>query len=232
MLADIAATWTKIETELKCISLPTILRHLGSSLDSTLTLLGFADASEACCGVVIYVRSGALDSQATAVTLLCAKSRVAPLKKVSLARLELCAAHLLALLIKSVTDEIKQRREIDNVIACSDSEVTLAWIRASPHRWHTFVANRAAAIQEIIPPESWYHIAGKLNPSDVISRPVTPNELTNRKEWFEGPPWASLSQAQWPCTPCKTTPSPSSIPELKEVVLAINQRSDTHPLDE
>ena len=229
---DIAAAWRKIENELKYISTPTVPRHLGVSKNSKLTLLGFADASEKCYGAVIYVRTGDYESSADAVTLLCAKSRIAPLKKVSLARLELCAAHLLALMIQTVTYEIGERKEIDQVVACSDSEITLAWIRSSPHKWHTFIANRTAAIQDIVPPENWYHIAGKLNPSDVISRPVSPSDLLKQTEWFTGPSWARRAQSQWPCTPVKTVMVPRVVPESKEVVLFHNLGTEIHPLDD
>ena len=62
-------------------------------------LIGFSDASErAYCGVV-YVRS-IEKSGGSQISLALAKTRVAPLKKVALPRLELGGAHLLAQLMK------------------------------------------------------------------------------------------------------------------------------------
>ena len=164
--------------------------------------------------------------------ILCARSRIAPLKKVSLARLELCAAHLLASLLKSVLDEVEQRVKYENVLAFSDSTITLAWIRASPHKWHTFNANRTAYIREIISPECWSHVPGNVNPSDIISRPLTPRELAERDEWFQGPQWAYLPKAQWPTTPCIGLSSPSQVPEQKQISLVQTSQPVPSVLDD
>ena len=58
-------------------------------------LHGFSDASEVACGACIYLRSTDVQGNIT-TRLLCSKSRVAPLKRLSLPRLELYAAMLLA----------------------------------------------------------------------------------------------------------------------------------------
>lgn len=61
----------------------------------------FCDASESAYGACIYLRSTNSRSEYT-VRLLCAKSRVAPIKKIPLPRLELSGAVLLTKLIKNV----------------------------------------------------------------------------------------------------------------------------------
>jgi len=58
-------------------------------------LHGFSGASEGAYGACIYLRSVDILGNIT-TKLLCSKSRVAPLKRLSLPRLELCAAMLLA----------------------------------------------------------------------------------------------------------------------------------------
>lgn len=71
--------------------------------------------------------------------------------------------------------------------AWSDSQITLSWIRSSPHRWKTFVSNRVAYIQEKVPPASWSYVNTKMNPADIASRGSLPSELLHNSMWFNGP---------------------------------------------
>ncbi|XP_073956539.1 uncharacterized protein [Choristoneura fumiferana] len=217
--SDIQKIWTQIQNELSNLSQIKIPRHVGVFPCSEITLVGFADASEKCYGAVIYLRIGSLTSPASSVSLLCARSRLAPLKKITLARLELCAAHLLAQLVQAVLKVFNARCKVNNIIAFSDSTITLAWIHSSPHRWQTFIANRTSAIQEIIAPQFWHHIPGHENPSDLISRPVTPNKLIDNHTWFQGPQWLSLSHDQWPVSSFDKDNIPTVMPESKSVSL-------------
>jgi hypothetical protein len=72
-----------------------------------LEIYGFSDAREVAYGACIYLRS--IDVQGKITTrLLCSKSRVAPLKKLPLPRLELCAAMLLANMYHASTRALKR----------------------------------------------------------------------------------------------------------------------------
>lgn len=123
-----------------------ITRRILYNESSRIELHGFCDASERAYGACIYVRITDSNHQHH-VTLLCSKTRVAPLKIVSLPRLELCGAFLLSRLYQRVVESLNS--DFDAKHLWSDSTIALAWIACEPNRWHTFVANRTAEIQRL-----------------------------------------------------------------------------------
>ena len=82
----------------------------------------------------------------------------------------------------------------------SYSTITLACINAQPNRWSTFVANRVAEIQDVIPPSKWSHVPTKLNPADAASRGTSQNLLSSNL-WWHGPPFLLVDKTQWPKKP-------------------------------
>lgn len=86
------------------------------------------------------------------INFVCAKTRVAPVKPISIPRLELQAAWLLAQLIRHVAGILKIKSR--NILAFSDSKVVLSWIAKPPSNWTIFVRNRVARIIEIVPFEN------------------------------------------------------------------------------
>lgn len=201
--AYIENKFNKFHKELSYLEQIKFPRHVGIIADSHVTLLGFADASERCYGAAVYIRVSSNDDDNGSVFLLTSKSRVAPLKNTPLARLELCAALLLANLLSSVVEVLSKRCKINNVFAFSDSTVTLTWIHSPSHKFHTFVANRIVEINSKLPAKHWFHIDGTENPADVVSRPVTPKQLLDLTFWFTAPHWFSFPLNQWPIKPFK-----------------------------
>lgn len=101
------------------------------------------------------------------------------MKNISLPRLELCAAQLLANLFQKVIESLDIK--FKNVFLWSDSTIILCWIKGSPHRWKIFVANRVGEIQSLTDKNSWHHVKSADNPADLISRGIVVNELVNSK---------------------------------------------------
>ncbi|KAI5748367.1 hypothetical protein M8J77_024789 [Diaphorina citri] len=192
---SICQKWTKFVQELPLLQDFKISRHLSIVKNSTVKLIGFCDASSAALGACVYVH---VDTGGAIFThLICAKSKIAPVKYVTIPRLELCSALLLAKLIDSVLSVFKSRYEIDQLVCFSDSQVALYWISSPPLRWKTFVANRVSKIQELVSEDKWFHVKGTENPADCLSRGITPKELISHKLWSCGPPWLATPVASW-----------------------------------
>ena len=156
---------------------------------SRLEVHGFGDASQKGFGAVVYLKYWDPKEGIFKVSFVTAKSKVAPLKSITLPRLELLAALLTAKLVKFV---IKALHLKDPTYYCwSDSKVTLSWIKGNPHDWKMFVANRVSAIQNLTPPENWYFCPGTENPADLITRGLLVEKLLTNPLWLWGSPWLS-----------------------------------------
>lgn len=162
----------------------------------------FGDASEKGYGACVYLRVPITDGSFK-VSLVLSRGRVAPIKKMSVPRLELMGALLCARLSVFVKTALHLT---DVQMYCwTDSTVALSWIKGDPNRWKTFVANRVTEIQSLIPPVQWHHSPGKDNPADLISRGAFAEDLISSTLWLNGPPWlsehtASLLQDEVPVT--------------------------------
>lgn len=149
-------------------------------------LFGFSDASEKAIGACIYVTSGDQNNVLQS-HLLCTKSRVAPLKVLTISRLELEAALLLSQLCNTVQSACKTR--IKTVRLWSDSTIVLGWLQTSPHLLKTFVANRVAKTRELTEGATWQHVRTADNPADILSRGTSIDELKISNLWWHGPAW-------------------------------------------
>ena len=147
---------------------------------------GFGDASERGYGAVVYLRIPCGDGTHE-VSLVTSRARVAPLKRVTLPRLELLGALMTARLVVFVQQALKLS---EVVYRCwTDSMVALGWVQGDPSRWKPFIANRVTEIQELTSPVNWGHCAGKDNPADLVTRGLSAESLVSSKLWLEGPVW-------------------------------------------
>ena len=112
---------------------------------------GFCDASEMSYAGVIYLKT--LDILGNVnIEIIAAKTKLAPLKRVSLPRLELCGALLMAKLFQRVKNNLILLNIQPQYYAWTDSTIVLDWLNGNSYKWKTFVANRVSKIQSLLAP--------------------------------------------------------------------------------
>lgn len=108
-------------------------------------LHGFFDACQYAMAAVIYLVVSLLSAGST--TLICSKTKIAPLKKLIIHRLEVTAALLLAELIHQVKGSLHEK--VEAIHLWTDFQVTFMWINSHASRWMDYVRNRVTPIEEI-----------------------------------------------------------------------------------
>jgi len=194
---DLVETWNTFVAQLSSLSEIEIPRSLQISRLKVIQLHGFSDASESGYSAVVYLRCSE-DNESVIVRQLISKTRVAPLKRITLPRLELCGSHLLAKLISYCLSLLKPHYTVDQTFAWTDSTIVLSWIQTPPYRLKTYIANRISHIQQLVPSHIWAHVNSSSNPADCASRGIMPLELKEHPLWWHGPPWLSKSTSLWP----------------------------------
>lgn len=192
---EIQVKWLNFRQELPHLEKLKIPRWTGNSkIDKLIELHGFSDASEKAYAAVVYIKVVDLEDNVK-VAILAAKTKVAPIKSISLPRLELCGALLLAHLLEKVVKAMNFNEVA--VHAHTDSQIVLAWLQSRPSRWKTFIANRTSEILRIIPADHWHYVRSEENPADCASRGITPLLLLSHSLWWNGPIWLRNSVANW-----------------------------------
>lgn len=212
---EIAFEWSQFCDNLKHIENVKIPRWLGINKDSVLQIHGFADASEKAYGVAFYLRANNDDIITT--NLVFSKTRVAPIKRFTVPKLELSAAHLMSLLLEEVC--AAHNVDIKNCFLWTDSMIVLHWINKCPTKLDTFTGNRVAIIQEKTEKAQWKHIATKQNPADIASRGIFPNEIVDNVLWWNGPSFLTEKIDHWPRNAIK----------LKNSDIEIINKTEKHP---
>ena len=195
--SSIQDVWHKWRLELPCLLDRHVPRcYYPKDADIvTLALHGFSDASEDAYAAVVYLQM--TDSNQTIHTsLVMSKTKVAPIKRLSIPRLELCGAVLLSKVLARVKEVLGM--SMNDVVAWTDSTVVLSWLTGNPRRFKTCVGNRVAEIVDRIPSDRWRHVPGASNPADCASRGLYPSELLQHQLWWEGPTWLKSHSTEWP----------------------------------
>ena len=168
-------------------------RYFNRERDKT-ELHVFADASEDTMCAVAYLRSQPKEYSAD-LAFVIGKCRVAPMRHLSIPRLELQAAVMAVRLKEQIVKEHEMR--INSCSFWSDSTTVLQWIHSSHRKQQVFVANQVAEILDTTDVSQWKHVSGINNPADIGTRAINIEKL-KRSEWLTGPAWLKRPESEWP----------------------------------
>ena len=162
-------------------------------------------------------------------SLVMAKSRVTPVKVVSIHRLELAAAVLSCKVSKLLNADLCID-DLHNIYWC-DSQIVLAYISNEAKRFHVYVANRVQTIRSYSSVDSWRYVPTEVNPADDSSRGINVDKLVdiNDCRWFKGP--AFLYQKDIPDFPLHRAGLDKGDPELRAVCFVSTSEYATDLLD-
>ena len=220
---ELAQAWNKLIQELDIlqnVAVPRCYFQPGIHPVSV-QLHGFSDASENAYAAILYLRTSYSDVSIT-VRLIASKTKVTPLKKQSIPRLELLGALILARLSQVVTSSISV---VNEKFFWVDSMTVLCWIQ-NDKVWKQYVQHRVDEICTLSDKKTWRHCPGYLNPADMPSRGVAASELINQTSWWQGSAFLSEPVSSWPNTElCDTdieakTDMAKNIPPITLLLLA------------
>ncbi|XP_058817788.1 uncharacterized protein LOC131681096 [Topomyia yanbarensis] len=187
--------WIARLPEVENVRIPLYYFRGGHDLDfSSVKLHVFVDASEGAYGAAAYLRIETVDGPMC--SLVMARSKVAPLKHLSIPRLELQAAVLGARLENSVVEmlcfDVKQR------YFWSDSKTVLSWIHSDHRRYKQFVAFRIGEILSLSKLREWRWVPTKLSIADAMTKWNKKHSMCSDGTWFRGQGFLYFPEEKWP----------------------------------
>ena len=221
--------WISDLPKLASLSVPRCYKPDGFERPSNTHLHHFCDASEVGYGTVSYLRLENEDGDKHC-SFVMSKSRVAPMKQVTIPRLELTAAAVAVRVNNMIQKELDLT--INHIFFWTDSTTVLKYISNESTRFNTFVSNRLSVIRDGSDVSQWRYIPTDLNPADDYSRGMSVEKFVANKTWLEGPEILKQPEYEWPTSTREVSLDPDD-PEVKKrvVVNAITVCEETATLE-
>ncbi|XP_050951513.1 uncharacterized protein LOC127154148 [Labeo rohita] len=187
----------------------------------------FSDASENAYGTATYLVLTNEQNQKHC-SLLMGKSRVSPLKQITIPRLELTAATVAVKMDKILRQELQI--SLQQSVFWTDSTTVLNYIGNESARFKTFVANRISLIRDATTPLQWRFVKSSQNPADQATRGLKAKDFVHAETWIKGPNFLLKPEEEWPQRPDQMRQVPEQDPEIKKEikvnVLNISESND------
>ncbi len=217
--------WEKFRSDLLTLDklkIPRCLTPTGFENVTSVEIHHFSDASTTGYGQCSYIRLVNADQKVHCAFIM-GKSRVAPLKHITIPRLELSAALVAVKVSTMLNVELSYKNIVD--IFWTDSTVVLGYIGNDSKRFQVFVANRVEQIRNVTSPEQWNYVESEDNPADDASRGLTAEQLVRNTRWLNGPSFLWDPDFQLP-TQQQWTPADGD-PEVKKAKSFATRTAET-----
>ncbi|XP_062540788.1 uncharacterized protein LOC134208860 [Armigeres subalbatus] len=190
--------WLQVLPQVEIVSVPRCYRMKTSiGQQNVIQLHVFVDASENGYAAVAYLRFE--ENGVVECALVGAKARVAPLRFVSIPKLELQAAITGARLANDImeTHKLKPAQRF----FWSDARDVLCWLNSDHRKYSQFVGVRVGELMELTETKEWNWISTKLNVADDATKWQKSPDLSPSTRWFRAPEFLWKSSEQWPAQP-------------------------------
>ncbi|XP_037047880.1 uncharacterized protein LOC119082466 [Bradysia coprophila] len=154
----------------------------------------FVDASELAYATVAFFRIE--DKVGVECALIGGKTKVAPLRPLSVPRMELQAAVLGARFKNTIVQN--HTLKITRTIFWTDSSTVLSWLRSDLRRYTQYVGARICEVLETTALFEWRWIPSHLNVADDATKFKNSSNLEMNCRWFRGPDFLFQSEEHWP----------------------------------
>ena len=218
--------WKRELAKIENLSIPRCYRPADFGRPVETILHHFSDASIQGYGQCSFLRMVNAEGKVHC-SFVMGKSRVAPIKSITVPRLELTAA----VLSVRMSEQLKKELDIQlsDEVFWTDSKVVLGYIGNSVRRFHVYVANRVQEIQEKSSVTQWRYVNTKSNPADDASRGLDAHEVRMSK-WSCGPEFLWKDENEWPVSDSKEVEDlKCDDPEVKKIVTMTTSASPVWP---
>jgi len=181
--------WLTIAQEMgQATSISIDRQYFAENFQSTHQLHVFTDASMKAYGAVAFL------CNESKTTFVMSKARVAPLKQLTLPKLELMGA----LTGTRLSYFFSQTLHIppSTIHLWSDSQIVLYWLK-SDKKQHQFVSHQVTKIHQLTPTGTWKYCPTEENPTDLLTRGITVTQMNSSLLWHHGPQWLT-NRNNWP----------------------------------
>ncbi|XP_062716949.1 uncharacterized protein LOC115265221 [Aedes albopictus] len=194
-LHDLWSRWIELYRKINDVSVPRcFFKELCPKQVRDIQIHVFTDASVSACACVAYLRMTV--GEESLCSLIAAKTKVAPLRTLSIPRLELQAAMMGSRLLQNICSALTI--SIQSRFLWTDSATVLAWLRSDSRRYHQFVSFRVGEILSLTSVNEWRYVPSRENVADDATKWNAGPSFDPECRWYQGPAFLQDPESQWP----------------------------------